>query len=111
MISDNDKNEFHKQVESKEKRKLKADREDPFGTLYGLGLFGAVGWVVSIPAIIGVFIGAWIDLTWPGPRSWALMLMVLGLMSGCGSAWYWLTHQRTKILKEREDDDDNDDES
>jgi len=99
------RNEFHNKVGSREKRKLKAEREAPFGAMYGMGLFGAVGWVVAVPTIIGIFVGVWIDLTWPGPRSWVLMLMLLGLASGCGSAWCWLTRQRNKIVRERDDDE------
>ncbi|MBI9081128.1 MAG: AtpZ/AtpI family protein [Pseudodesulfovibrio sp.] len=98
------RNEFHKQVESREKRKLKARREPPFGAMDGMGLFGVVGWAVAVPTIVGIFLGVWIDLTWPGPRSWALMLMVLGLATGCASAWCWLTRQRNRIVRERDDE-------
>ncbi len=42
---------------------------------FGLGMFGVAGWSVAIPALIGIFVGVWIDMTWKSPYSWTLMLL------------------------------------
>ena len=94
--------EFPDAVGSKERRKLKAERDPEIGAWYGLGLFGVVGWAVAIPTLLGVMLGVWIDLTWPSSRSWTLMLLVGGLGLGCANAWLWLGRQRKKIIEERE---------
>ncbi|UZP68807.1 AtpZ/AtpI family protein [Desulfovibrio mangrovi] len=97
--------DFPSHVAARERRKLKAGRTKPLGAWYGLGMFGAVGWFVVVPTLIGIFTGVWIDLKWPGPYSWTLMLMVLGLGAGCLGAGVWLNQQRQKVLRERENDD------
>lgn len=93
---------FPKEVGTKEQRKLKAGRETKVGAWYGLGMFGAVGWLVALPTLLGILLGVWIDLKWPSRFSWTLMLLAGGLGFGCLSAWLWLTRQRKKILEERE---------
>ncbi len=101
-MTDGHKSDFPDKVGSKERRKLRAGREPELGAWYGLGIFGVVGWSVAIPALAGVLLGVWIDLTWPSLRSWTLMLLVVGLGLGCLNAWLWIGRQRKKIIKERE---------
>lgn len=93
---------FPQRVGEKERRRIKAEQGKRVGAWYGLGLVGYVGWSVVIPTLLGIFVGVWIDIRWPGPRSWTLMLMVLGLFLGCLSAGFWVNRQRQRIIKERE---------
>jgi len=81
------------EVGIKEKRKIRAREERDRSVWFGLGMFGLVGWAVSIPTLIGVAIGIWTDKTWPGPRSWTLMCLVIGVMVGCVNAWYWIKRE------------------
>ena len=83
LENDECRRKFPDEVGTKEKRRLKAGREPEIGAWYGLGLFGVVGWAVAIPTLLGILLGVWIDLTWPSPRSWTLMLLVGGLGLGC----------------------------
>lgn len=80
---------FHKQVESKADRKIKARRQKK-SIWFGLGMFGMVGWSVAIPALIGIALGIWLDTHIPSRYSWTLMLLVFGLILGCFNAWYWI---------------------
>jgi len=82
--------DFSEEINAKEKRKIKARREKHRGIWFGLGMFGMVGWSVAIPTLIGIVVGIWIDKTWPGPYSWTLMCLVLGIIVGCINAWYWV---------------------
>ena len=46
--------------------------------LYGLGMFGMVGWAVAVPIIAGIALGLWIDRQWPSETSWTLVLLLAG---------------------------------
>lgn len=88
-----ERKELSKEIQTKEERKLKARREKDRGVWFGLGMFGLVGWSVAVPTVIGVAVGVWIDKTWPGPYSWTLMGLVLGVVVGCINAWYWVKRE------------------
>ena len=87
-------------VGSKEARKLKGKRQRDEGLWFGLGVFGIVGWSVTIPTLVGTAAGLWIDRTWPSRFSWTLMLLVLGVALGCVNATYWVKKAREKIIGE-----------
>ena len=100
--------EFPKQVNNREKKKLAARKEDK-KIWFGLGMFGMVGWSVSLPAVVGGFLGIWIDSHWSGRYSWTLMLIIGGLGLGCYNAWYWVQKERQELVgnenREKKDHD------
>ncbi|MDW7739755.1 MAG: AtpZ/AtpI family protein [Bacillota bacterium] len=103
MITDKNDNRNKKlpgTVGKKAARRIKARRTRDRSVWFGVGLFGMVGWTVAITTIIGVVIGIWLDRIWPGPYSWTLTFLIIGLIIGCINAWYW-------INKESKSDDDN----
>ncbi len=53
----------------------------------GLSLVGSVGWMVVIPALLGAFLGRWIDGRGGTGVFWTLSLLAVGLTSGCLGAW------------------------
>lgn len=53
----------------------------------GLTLVGAVGWMVSVPAVLGALLGRWLDAESASGTFWTLSLLILGLVLGCASAW------------------------
>jgi len=57
------------------------------GFWQGLSLAGAVGWMVSLPAILGALLGRWLDSLLASGIAWTLGLLSLGLAVGCASAW------------------------
>lgn len=61
--------------------------------LFGLGMFGMVGWAVAVPILAGTALGLWIDARWPGPTSWTLILLFAGVALGCLNAWYWIQRE------------------
>jgi ATP synthase protein I len=85
--------DFSEEVRKKEARKVQARKEGDRSVWFGLGMFGLVGWSVAIPTLGGIAIGIWIDKTWPGPRSWTLMCLVIGVIIGCVNAWYWVKRE------------------
>lgn len=97
-------NHFTEQVAKKEALRQKALRHKDETVWFGLGMFGIVGWAVAIPTLVGVAIGLWIDRTWPSQYSWALMLLIAGVLVGCMNAAYWVRRIRSRIIEEDEDD-------
>jgi ATP synthase protein I len=95
-------------VTGKEIRKIRARREKRRSIWFGLGTFGMVGWSVVIPTLIGLFIGIWIDNTWPGRYSWTLMLFMGGLAFGLYNAWRWIQFESGLIDGKEEKDEKKD---
>ena len=70
-----------------------ARREGELTFVRHLAQIGVLGWTIVIPALMGVFIGRWVDqrlgtgIFWTGP------LLMVGLTVGCWAAWRWI-HRR-----------------
>jgi ATP synthase protein I len=84
---------WEESVERKEQRKIRARSEREHSVWFGFGMFGMVGWSIAVPTLLGIFIGVWIDNTWPSQVSWTLMLMFAGLVIGCLNAWNWVNRE------------------
>lgn len=84
-------------IAAKAERKRRALKRRVESPLYGIGMFGLVGWAVALPTVLGVALGLWIDRHWPSDTSWTLILLVSGAMLGAFNAWYW-------IMRESRDD-------
>jgi ATP synthase protein I len=69
-------------------------------------MMGVIGWSVSIPTLLGVALGLWLDQRYPGVRSWTLARLVAGLLLGCFNAWYWVAKEEKEIRDEQEDNDE-----
>jgi ATP synthase protein I len=93
--------EFSSQVTQKESRKLKARGRKPEGVWFGLGMIGIIGWSVTLPAVAGALLGAWIDRAWPSRYSFTLMLLLGGIILGALNAWHWVGQERHKIEKDQ----------
>lgn len=81
------------QVAKKATRRIRARRTRDRNIWFGVGMFGVVGWTIAMTTIIGVVIGIWIDRAWPGPYSWTLTFLFIGLIIGCMNAWYWVNRE------------------
>ena len=83
---------LQQRVGEKAARKLKARRQRP-SVWFGFGLFGIIGWSVAVPTVLGIVLGIWLDKHWPGPFSWTLALLVVGVALGCANAWRWIKRE------------------
>jgi len=97
----NDHEKFTEEVGKCEKRKIKARKRKSEDVWFGLGMFGLVGWAVSVPTLIGLAIGIWVDSKWESPISWTLIFLFIGVVLGCLNAWYWVSKERQSIEKDR----------
>ena len=96
-----------KQVNYKEQLKIKARGEGGMKAISWLGMLGIVGWSVTVPLLLGIAAGMWIDRHFPSRYSWTIMLLFGGLGAGCLNAWLWVTRslqlkKNSKNAKEEE---------
>lgn len=94
------KENFEQLIGDKEKRKLEAKR-NPTSVWSGLGLFGMVGWSITVPTILGIASGYWLDKKLDTDFSWTLSLMFGGLILGCVMAWSWVDKEDKNIHKNK----------
>ena len=88
-----DRGQFARQIDAKERRKIKGRLDRQRSPWFWAGMFGLVGWSVAVPAAIGVFLGIKLDQWYPGQLSWALTGVVVGMTLGCLNAWFWVTRE------------------
>lgn len=92
--SEKHKETLYEEISRKSDRKMRARNRKEHGLLFGLGMFGLIGWSVSIPSLAGLFLGVWLDARFESRFSWTLMLLTAGVVTGCLNAWYWLQKER-----------------
>ncbi|MGA8660489.1 MAG: AtpZ/AtpI family protein [Chthoniobacterales bacterium] len=105
--SEADRISFSREVGRKANRKLKARSGKQKSIWLGLGMLGVIGWVVTIPTLLGIALGFWIDQHFPSRYSWTLMLLFIGLVCGCLNAWYWVENEHREIRKEQQNENKN----
>jgi ATP synthase protein I len=98
--------DFERRLEARQRRKLRALRQGDRSVWFGLGTFGIVGWLVTIPAVALTALGVWLDGRWPVPFSWALTFLVIGVTLGCLNAWRWVSQERSIIERDLRDEDE-----
>lgn len=98
MTKRNRRDELVDIVARKQADKLRSRREGPPDIDRGLGTSGIVGWSITVPTLLGLAAGLWLDRRSGGEISWTLSLLAVGLLAGCLAAWYWvgreLNHDR-----------------
>ncbi|CAN5297622.1 AtpZ/AtpI family protein [soil metagenome] len=94
--------DFSREVGAKAARKLKARRNPTQGVWLGLGMMGLIGWSVVVPTLLGAALGIWLDDRHPGSHSWALMLLIAGLVLGCWNAWQRVVTEEKAMQDEQE---------
>lgn len=80
-------------IEREAARKLRARATRRRRALTGFGLFGLVGWSVSVPTLAGLALGIWLDRKLPAQASWTLTFLMIGIALGCLQAWYWIRQE------------------
>lgn len=99
----NIENKFSREVTEKANRMINAQRENKRSAWSGLGLFGIVGWSVSVPTLAGVAFGIWLDNKYPQNISWTLSFLIIGLALGCIVAWNWIDKEHKDMHQNKED--------
>lgn len=55
-----------------------------------LAQIGVLGWMVVTPAVLGLFLGRWLDARFGSGIFCTAPLLLIGLGIGCVSAWKWM---------------------
>jgi ATP synthase protein I len=87
-MNHNDDERFVGEVRRQAERAAKARQT---GFWHGLAAVGAVGWMVTVPAVAGALAGRWLDERFAQGIFWTLSLLVAGLAIGCASAWRYIS--------------------
>jgi ATP synthase protein I len=100
-MTDSDGNDRETIVEkirrkAEKKKRARERKQSDRGIWFGLGMYGLVGWSVSVPILLGLSIGIWLDRVTNGDFSWTLALLGAGVAAGCFNAWYWISHESEK---------------
>ncbi len=85
--------EMSKNIGRKGHRKQQAQQSEQHSIWFGLGMFGIVGWSVSIPTLLFLALGIWLDSITRNSISWTLTFLVVGIFIGCLNAWYWVKQE------------------
>ena len=81
--------ELLEKIERDSLKKIKAEEEGP-EIMFGLGLFGIVGWSIAVPTLMGIFLGVFLDKKFTQSFSWTLTLLFAGVVIGSLNAWHWI---------------------
>jgi len=81
--------EMEKKIKSDVDKKIKAQAEKD-DIMFGLGVFGIIGWSISIPTLLGILLGVYLDKNFQTNFSWTLTLLFSGVIVGCLNAWHWI---------------------
>ncbi|MGM0556736.1 MAG: AtpZ/AtpI family protein [Myxococcota bacterium] len=97
-MSDDDSNKSNSLAERirrkvRHKRRARERDEQSEGIWSHLGVFGLVGWSVSLPLLFGLASGIWLDRVLEDTFSWTLAGLIAGVVAGCLNAWYWIVHE------------------
>ena len=93
-----------KRIDSKAKRKLKAQQRSGTSAWFGLGMMGLIGWSIALPTILGAIFGLWLDKHYKIQYSWTLALIIAGMTLGCFTAWNWLIKEHKAMQQLNEED-------
>jgi ATP synthase protein I len=58
-----------------------------------LAAVGVLGWIIVVPALLGVVLGRWLDQWLGSGIMFTAALLMLGVLLGSWSAWRWM-HDR-----------------
>ena len=86
--------EMLRQVERRRRRIEQHRREGDRSFWSNLGLIGAVGWGVGVPARVGGAGGYYLDRWLDTGFTWTLSLLMVGLGVGCLNAWHIIRQGR-----------------
>ncbi len=94
------------EIEKKARRRLRSAQRKQDSFWFGLRTMGMVGWSITLPTLLGIAAGTWLDARYPRPFSWTLTLLGLGLALGCLAAWTWVGKEQGRTFSEEPPDDE-----
>lgn len=81
--------ELVNKIGSDANKKIEAKRHGK-EIMYGMGVFGIVGFSIAVPTLLGVFLGLYLDGRIDSQVSFTITFLFGGLIIGCLNAWRWV---------------------
>lgn len=81
--------ELLQEIKKQSKSKIKSKKEGS-EIMFGIGLFGIVGWSIAIPTVLGIALGIYLDKKYSQNFSWTITLLFVGVIMGSFNAWRWI---------------------
>ncbi len=81
--------ELLQEIKKQSKSKIKSEKEGS-EIMFGIGLFGIVGWSIAIPTLLGIALGIYLDKKYSQKFSWTITLLFVGVIMGSFNAWRWI---------------------
>ncbi len=63
------------------------------------GMIASLGGVIIIPILLGIWLGGYLDESWPQRFSWRLSLLFVGFVWGAFNAYMWVAMENRKIAE------------
>lgn len=82
-----DENDMEEAVTLRQKRRDEWQRTGERPLWRNLSMIGAIGWLIVIPTLLGVFVGRWLDSYFATGIFWSGALIMLGAGLGSYLAW------------------------
>ncbi len=83
---------LRRKVKAHRSRKELWEKEGERSLGQNLAMIGALGWLIVIPALAGIFLGRWLDRLAATGIMWTAALLFLGVVAGCLMAWKRIHH-------------------
>ncbi len=83
---------LRRRVRTHRNRKEFWEREGERSLGQNLAMIGALGWLIVVPALVGIFLGRWLDQLAATGIMWTAALLFLGVIAGCIMAWKRIHH-------------------
>lgn len=84
--------ELLEKIKKDSAKKSRAQKEGS-EIMFGLGLFGIVGWSIAVPTVLGIALGVFLDKRFPQNFSWTITLLFAGVIVGALITWHWLSEK------------------
>jgi ATP synthase protein I len=78
---------LEKGVERRREQRARWEREGERPLALNLAMIGALGWLIVVPTLAGIFLGQWIDRRAGGGLTFTAAFLVAGLALGAWLAW------------------------
>ena len=85
---------FLETLRHKRERAERNRREENPSFWSNVGLFGVVGWSITVPMVLGLLVGRLIDKRFDSGAVYTVFLMLVGLGFGCYNVWRLISRKR-----------------
>jgi ATP synthase protein I len=79
-------------IERRREQRARWEREGERPLALNLAMIGALGWLIVLPTLAGIFVGQWLDRREGGGLTFTAAFLVVGLVMGAWLAWQRMHH-------------------